>query len=116
MSKRAEPQPSKNTKPEIARAIEIACKRLSGKALQVLTKAMDDSLKGLIDIRWGIQASTEVLNRGFGRARQQIEANINVEGGEEMIEALRSARLRAGIVSQVATAIEDAIEEKPTLQ
>lgn len=83
---------SKNTKPGIARSIEIACKRLSWKALKVLEKALDDDT---VDMKTRLQAAQEVFNRGWGKPKQSVEANINIGGGDALLEAIAHARKRA---------------------
>lgn len=104
---------TKNTKPDVLRQVEIACKRLSVRAFEVLRKAMDDAMLGKVDMKVGIIAAKEVLDRGLGKAKQTVEANINVEGGEALIEALKAARERAGIVTN---AVQPQVDNKPTIQ
>lgn len=89
---------SKNTKPGVARSIEIACKRLSWKALQVLEKALNDDT---IEMKHRIDAAKEVLNRAWGRPKQSIEANVNVQTGESLIEAITAAKSRAETAAQL---------------
>lgn len=85
-------KPSKNTKPEIERALEIACKRLSGAALRVIEKIMMDDKA---DPKVRMDACKEIFNRGFGRPKQTAETvNINLSGGEDLITAITQARNR----------------------
>lgn len=75
---------SRETPPK-ERRIEVACMRWSDEAVNVLSKALlDDS----IDIRWRIQAAKELLDRGFGRPRQQVDQTIKVEAAEALLQAL----------------------------
>ena len=73
------------------RAIEIACKRYSERALKVLVDAMTEDG---VDIRWKIQAAKEILDRAWGRARQSLDANVTVEGSEALINAINAGKAR----------------------
>lgn len=104
-------KPSKNTKPEVARSIEIACKRLSWKALKVLEKALNDET---VDMRYRLEAAKEVFNRGWGRPKQSIDANINVGGGEALLEAIAYARKRSEEVAALPAPTPEQVEKDIT--
>lgn len=73
------------------RAIEIACKRYSERALKVLVDCLSDDK---IDVRWKIAAAKEVLDRAWGRARQSVDANVKIEGSEALIDAINAGKAR----------------------
>jgi hypothetical protein len=73
-------------------AIEIACKRLSTRALEILEEAMND--KGT-DPRYRIMAAKEILDRGWGKPKQSTESTVNVNASDNFVQALREARARA---------------------
>lgn len=75
-------------------AIEIACKRLSFNALQVLEKALDEKSTPELEYRWRIAAAKEILDRAWGRPKQSVEAKVEVAGVETLIEALNAAKKR----------------------
>lgn len=85
-----------SNKPQIERAVEIACKRISGRAVVYLEKIIEEAIKNpnQHDPKVVMQAISEVMNRGLGRARQQIEQNINVQGNDALIEAINQAKMR----------------------
>ncbi len=80
---------SRQTEPK-ERRIEIACKQWDEKALKVLTDAILDST---IDIRWRLQAAKEVLDRAYGRPRQQMDATVKVEAAEALLAALTGTKV-----------------------
>lgn len=84
-------KPTKNTKPGVARSIEIACKRLSWAALKVIEKIMMDDNA---DPKVRMDAAKEIMNRGWGRPKASIETNINVGASESLLQALNEARKR----------------------
>lgn len=73
------------------RAIEIACKRYSERALQVLVDCLTDEN---IEVRWKIVAAKEVLDRAWGRAKQSVDANVKIEGSEALIDAINAGKAR----------------------
>lgn len=77
---------------ELARKVEIACKRLSVRALEVLEQAMNNES---VEMKHRIDAAKEILNRAFGRPKQSVEANVTVQTGEQLIEAITQNRQRA---------------------
>lgn len=83
---------------ELARKIEIACKRLSVRALQVLEQAMNNES---IEMKHRIDAAKEILNRAWGRPKQSVEANVTVHTGEQLIEAITQSRERMANVIDV---------------
>lgn len=89
----------------VIRSIEIACKRLSAQALKVLEKALAD--EG-VEMRYRIEAAKEILNRGWGRSRQSMEVTLNDESGSALIDALKTARERAGLV--LASTPQESVE------
>ena len=99
-----------NTKPGIARSIEIACKRLSWKALRVLEAALEDEK---IEMKVRIQAAQEVMNRGWGRPKQSIDATVNVGGGDALLAAITEAKKRASEAQELPAPIEEK-EVNPT--
>jgi hypothetical protein len=69
------------------RAIEIACKRISFKAIEILEKAlMDES----VDIRWKLSAAKEILDRGWGRPAQSVKAEVVISGVDTLVDILKS--------------------------
>lgn len=86
--------PSKNTKPGVVRSIEIACKRLSWKALKVIEQIMNDERA---DPKVRMQASQEIMNRAWGRPKASVEQNININAGDAFLKAITEARKRAAI-------------------
>jgi len=90
------------------RAIEIACKRLSERALKVLEQAMDEKKTPGLDYRLRIMAAQEILSRAWGKPKQATEAQINIEGGDALIDALKAARIRAGLPGE--TKVGDIVE------
>lgn len=104
----------KSVRPEIARSIEIACKRLSAKALDILEKAMNDEK---LDMKHRLDAAKEILNRGWGRPKQSVDTNINVNNGDALLAALTSAKDRAGEATKLISVLEktSSSEDKPTL-
>lgn len=102
---------SKNTKPEVERSIEIACKRLSWTALKVLEQALKNES---LDMKYRIEAAKEVFNRGWGRPKQSIDANINVGGGEALLEAITMARKRAELDATLPAPTPEQIEKDIT--
>lgn len=89
-------KPSKNTKPGVARSIEIACKRLSIRALKVIESIMND--QGA-DPKVRMQACQEILNRGFGRPKASVETNINVNAGDSLLKAITERRAAMALFS-----------------
>ncbi len=75
---------SSTTEPK-ERRIEIACKRWDEKALKVLTDALGDAT---LDYRWRLTAAKEILDRAYGRPRQQVDATVKVEAAEALLAAL----------------------------
>jgi hypothetical protein len=89
------PLRSKNTHPDVERQVEIACKRISQTAVNYLEMIIEKALGGeQIDPKVVMIAIKEVFDRGLGKARQQIDQNINVNGGEALVEAIQQARMR----------------------
>jgi hypothetical protein len=80
-----------NTKKGVARSIEIACKRLSWRALKVIEEIMENTNA---DPKVRMDAAKEIMNRGWGRPKASIETNINVGASEGLLEALSDARKR----------------------
>ena len=99
---------SRNTKPGIERSIEIACKRLSWKALKVLEKALDDER---VDMKIRLQAAQEVFNRGWGRAKQSVETIVNVHANDALLEAITHARRRTEEASRLPEPTKTEIEK-----
>lgn len=84
-------QVMKNTKPGVKRSIEIACKRLSWTALKVIEKLMNNEE---VDPKVRMDAAKEIMNRGWGRPKTSIETNINIGGGEALLQAITDAKKR----------------------
>lgn len=84
-------------KPGIERAIEIACKRLSERALKVLENALDPAKTPGIDYKMRIMAAQELLSRAWGKPKASVDNKITVEGGEALIDILRQAKIRSGL-------------------
>lgn len=84
-------KPSKNTKPGVKRSIEIACKRISWRALDVIEAIMNDTTA---DPKVRMDAAKEIMNRGWGRPKASIETNINVGASDSLLQALTEARKR----------------------
>lgn len=80
---------------DIGRSVEIACKRLSQRALMVLEKALDEARTPELEYRWRIAAAKEILDRAWGRPKQTIDANVNIEGSEALITAINAGKERA---------------------
>ncbi len=100
--------------PEIERAVEIACKRVSKDALEFLEQAIKDSE---LDPRVRMMAAKEILDRAWGKPKQNIEQSVNVNAGEDLLQALRDARNRAQQDSITAEFSTIPIEDKrETLQ
>lgn len=104
----SKPKVSKNTKPGVARSIEIACKRLSWTALKVLEQALKNEN---LDMKYRIEAAKEVFNRGWGRPKQSIDANINVGGGEALLEAIALARKRTEEAATLSAPTPEQVEK-----
>lgn len=85
------------TVPQVQRSIEIACKRLSGRALAILERALDEVKTPELEYKQRILAAKEILDRGWGKPRQQIDSTVVTGSGEQFLEALRMARERAEI-------------------
>lgn len=81
-------------KVDIARRVDIACKRLSSRALDVLERAMDETKTPNLDYKYRIQAATHILDRAFGRPKQAVEATVTLEGGEAFLKLMQEARER----------------------
>ena len=81
--------PSQKVKPvpEIERRIEVACKRHSNKAVEILANALTNPA---VDIRWKISAAKEILDRAWGRPAQQIKADVSVSSVDALIEVLKN--------------------------
>lgn len=96
----ARPKGSRDPKPEIERRVELACKRISERGVEFLNKLIEDALNPDIpknekpDARWVMMAIDQVLNRGFGRPKQQIDQTIQMEGGDALIDAIRQGKER----------------------
>lgn len=92
----AAPKVITSNKPNIERAVEIACKRISGRAVIYLEKIIEEAIKdpNKHDPKIVMKAIEEVMDRGLGKARQQIEQNINVNGNDALIEAINQAKVR----------------------
>lgn len=96
------------------RAIEIACKRLSARALQVLEDALDLQKTPDLEYRHRIEAAKEILNRGWGRPKQTVDTNVNVNADESFLEAINAAKGRVAIAATphaVAIAHEKVLED-----
>lgn len=108
----ARPKGSKDPKPEIEKRVELTCKRISERGVNFLEKLIEDALNPDIpkadrpDPRWVMMAIDQVLNRGFGKPRQQIDQSIQVEGGDALIDAIRKGKER------IATALIATPDEK----
>lgn len=98
-----------STKPGIARSIEIACKRLSWKALKVIEKALDDET---VEMKVRLDAAKEVFNRGWGRPKVAMEATINLGGGEALLNAIQDARTRASIDRNLPIVTQEELEKE----
>lgn len=81
-------------KPEIERAVEIACKRMASRALQVLEDILENPDE---ETRWRIAAAKEVLDRGFGRPKQSVETVVRDATADSLILALNEGKRRASI-------------------
>ncbi len=93
-------------KPELERAVEIACKRLSKGALMVLENAIDETKTPNLEMRWRLAAAKEILDRAWGRPKQSIDANIKMETAESLVDAIKSARQNAAVSSVLEAAQE----------
>lgn len=102
---------TKNTKPGVERSIEIACKRLSWTAMKVLEKALKDEN---LDMKLRLIAAKEVFDRGWGKAKQSVEATINVGGGEALLEAIAHARKRTAEAEAIPAPTPEQIEKDIT--
>lgn len=105
-------------KPGIERAIEVACKRLSERALKVLENALDPVKTPGIDYKMRIMAAQELLSRAWGKPKASVESKVTFEGGDALLNAMKNARARAKEeVSRVMTDNLQAaiIDNKPTL-
>lgn len=88
----------KRTGVEKERAIEIACQRESLNAVNELFKIIKDET---VDIRWRIVAIKEVLDRGFGRPKQQVNSVVTVDGSDALLEAIARGKARAAVTQTV---------------
>lgn len=86
------PKGSTNGNLEIERRIEIACKRLSVRAFEVIEKIMLDET---VEPKFRLTAAKEILDRGLGKAKQRVDQNVKIEGGEALIELIRVGRERS---------------------
>lgn len=84
-----------NYKLDLERRVDIACKRLSSKALDVLERAMDETKTPDIEYKYRIMAAKEILDRAYGKPKQAIEASVTLEGGEAFLKMMQEARERA---------------------
>lgn len=83
---------SKNTRlPEYERKIEIACKRLSERALKFLIEVLEDSS---VETRWRMQAAKEIMDRGLGRPKQSMDQKITLVGGDAFMDVVNAAKQR----------------------
>lgn len=80
------------------RAIEIACKRESLAAIEYLFSVLKDDT---VETRWRIVAAKEVLDRGFGRPRQNVEQKVTIEGGDALLAAIAAGNQRIKEVGQI---------------
>lgn len=78
-------------KADIERSVEVACKRLSERSIRVLSDALDPALTPEIDYKTRIDAAKEILNRAWGKPRQQMDVNMemSIKGVAEALEAAR---------------------------
>lgn len=95
--------------PKHERSIEIACKRYSHKALEILAKALDETKTPDLSFRDRIIAAKEILDRGYGKPRQAIDQKVEVSV-TGVTQALDQARARA-LALHTQQAIEQKIEE-----
>jgi hypothetical protein len=109
----ARPVGSKDPKPEIERKVELACKRISERGIKYLEDLIEKALdpetpkEQRPDPRWVMMAIDQVLNRGFGKPRQQIDQSIQVEGGDALIDAIRKAKDRVAVAIAAGPAVPD---------
>lgn len=95
-------------KAAIERRVDIACKRLSQTAVAALEKVLKDPKA---QPREQLKAAEIILNRAWGKPRQQIDQTITVGGGDALVEAMNKARQR--VVENIVQAPLEVSEETP---
>lgn len=99
---------------DVERAIEIACKRESMRAIEYLFNVLQDDS---IETRWRIVAAKEVLDRGFGRPRQNVEQKVTIEGGDALLAAIAAGNQRIKQVGEIIDhESQQVVEENSTVQ
>lgn len=78
----------------IERRIDIAAKRLSTRALQVLEEAMDPGKTPGLEYKYRIAAAKEILDRAWGKPKQSIKAEITTAPSDEFAAAMQEAEAR----------------------
>lgn len=81
----------KRSQKDLDRALEIACKRMSPKALEILEKGISDPS---IEFRWKLAAVKEILDRAWGRPKQTADVKVELGGVDSLVAALNEARER----------------------
>lgn len=78
----------------IERKIDIASKRLSLRALEVLENALDPKLTPQLDYKYRIVAAKEILDRAWGKPKQRVEARIETAPSDEFVATMKAAEER----------------------
>lgn len=83
---------------DVERALEIACKRESFRAIEYLFEVLQDAD---CETRWRIVAAKEILDRGYGRPRQNVEQKVTIEGGDALLAAIAAGDKRVRQIGKI---------------
>lgn len=97
--------------PELERKIDLACKQMSFRALEVLDAALDPKRTPDLDYKYRIVAAKEVLDRAWGKPKQKIEAKVEAAPSDAFISAMQAAELRVRTEQPAIAATADELSK-----
>lgn len=97
--------------PELERKIDLACKQMSFRALEVLDAALDPKRTPDLDYKYRIVAAKEVLDRAWGKPKQKIEAKIEQAPSDAFVAAMQKAEQRVKTDQPALAATAEALSK-----
>ena len=94
---------------KIERKIDIACKRLSVRAVDVLARALDPNLTPDLEYRYRLAAAQQVLDRAWGKPKQSIKAEITATPSDDFVKAMKDAEAREAEARQKTMQLESKV-------
>lgn len=95
--------------PELERKIDLACKQMSFRALEVLDAALDTKRTPDLDYKYRIVAAKEVLDRAWGKPKVKVEAKIEQAPSDAFVAAMQKAENRVRTEQPALTATAEAL-------